>query len=241
MSFKRTPRIEEDALRVFRVLLNRGVAIIPSDVGYAVIATDAEALNRILAAKRRRPHKKHAMIGSYALHREVRNLLPYEADMVRFLTVDLDLPLGVVASYRTEHPMIYMLSSSTLQQSSIEGMLAMLVNGGQLQDEISRLATQEEIPLLGSSANLTGTGTEVLVEDTAEIRGVSDLIIDYGRQKYSHPRSSSAMIDFQNHRPLRYDACYDVVKDSMSRFYRIELPNDTGRKNLLSGHTSPNG
>lgn len=242
MTFKGRLSIKEDAQRVFRVLLNRGVAIIPSNVGYAVIATDPEALNRIFTAKRRQSHKKHAMIGSYALHREVQNLPPYEEDMVRLLTVDLDLPLGVVASYHVDHPMIKMLSPATLQQSSIEGTLAMLVNGGQLQDEISRLVMQEGIPLLGSSANLTETGTKVTVEDIdSEIRGISDIIIDHGRQKYSHPRPSSTIIDFKNRRLLRYGACYDVVQDAMSRFYGIDLPNDPGKTTLFSGHISPTG
>lgn len=43
--------------------------------------------------------------------------------------------------------------------------LAMLVNCGQLQDELFRLASREELAILGSSVNITGTRTKVPVED----------------------------------------------------------------------------
>lgn len=240
MSLIKKPSPRDDAQRVFRVLQSGGIAIIPSNVGYSVIAINAEALNRIFVAKRRQPHKHHAMIGTYSLHSEVHDLPPYEAGIVRTLTVDLDLPLGVVASYHADHPIIKRLSPTTLRHSSVDGTLAMLVNGGKLQDEISSLATHEGLPILGSSANLTGSGTKVMVEDIeTEIKSVSDIIIDYGRQKHNQCRQSSTMVDFTNHRLLRYGACYDVVQDALSRFYRIDLPSDPGRNILFSGHISP--
>lgn len=113
----------------------------------------------------------------------------------------------------------------------------MLVNGGEFQEELSKLATNAELPLLGSSANLTGTGTKVAVEDIQpEIRAAADIIVDYGRQKYSHPRPSSTMINFNELRVLRFGACYEVIQDVFSRFYGLSLPDDPGRDVLFSGH-----
>lgn len=57
MSYKRRDSPREDAQKVFRVLYNGGVAIIPLGVGYGVVATDADALNRIFVATKRQPHK----------------------------------------------------------------------------------------------------------------------------------------------------------------------------------------
>lgn len=78
--------IPNDARRTFQVMLDGGVAI------------DGNALQRVFSAKQRQPHKKHAMIGSYALHRE-HILPPREAGMVKLLTVDPNLPLGVAAPF----------------------------------------------------------------------------------------------------------------------------------------------
>lgn len=229
--------IKADALRVFHILKTGGIAIIPASVGYGIVAIDPKALQRVFTTKQRQPHKKHAMIGSYALHRELHILPSREAEMVRLLTVDLDLPLGVIAPFREEHPIIQKLGKETLQQSSVDGTLSMLVNGGKFQEELSRLATEAGLPLMGSSANLTGKGTKSTVEDIeSEISEAVDIIINYGRQRYSAPRPSSTMFDFKNMRLMRFGACFDVIQDAFWRFYGIRLPDDPGREVLFSGH-----
>jgi hypothetical protein len=54
------------------------------------------------------------MIGSYALQRELHILPPREAGMVKLLTVDLDLPLGVVAPFGPTHPLMQKLDPDTI-------------------------------------------------------------------------------------------------------------------------------
>lgn len=226
-----------DAKRVFDVLLKGGLAIIPVDVGYAIIAMDSVALERAFQTKQRKPHKRHAMVGSYALHKEIHVLPPREARMAQLLVHDLNLPLGLVAPYKADHPMIQKLGAETLERSSIEGTLAMLVNGGQLQDEVARLAFEAGLPVMGSSANMTGKGTKSLVEDIEpEILAAADIVINYGKMKYSTPRTSSSMFDFKNLRLIRYGACYDVIQDALRRYYDIQLPDDPGKETLFSGH-----
>ena len=226
-----------DAKRVFDVLCRGGIAIIPVDVGYAICAADSVALQRAFETKQRKPHKRHAMIGSWALHKEIHVLPPREAGMTKLLVHDLNLPLGLVAPFGADHPMIQKLGQETLARSTMEGTLAMLVNGGQLMDELARLAFESGQPIMGSSANLTGKGTKALVEDIEpEIVEAADIIINYGRMKYNYPRTSSTMIDFKNVRLLRFGACYDVIKDAFRRFYGIDLPEDPGKDVLFSGH-----
>lgn len=228
---------QEDAGRVFRVLQDGGIAIIPASVGYGVVAIDPDALRRISIAKNRQPQKRHAMIGSYTLHREIHRLASREKDMVKTLTVYLDLPIGVVAPYDADHPILRKLPPQTLAQNTVDGTLAMLVNGGPLQENLSRLAANAELPLFGSSANLTGAGTKTVVEDIEpEVKTIADIVIDYGRAKFNYPRPSSTMIDFSDLRLLRYGACYDVVQDVFKRFYNIDLLDDPGRESLFSGH-----
>ena len=229
--------IAADARRVFEVLKKGGLAIMPADIGYGLVAIDTNALERAFVTKQRQPHKRHAMIGSFALHKELHVLPEREAKMVELLTQDIDIPLGVIAPLNPDHPIIKKLGLDTLAKSSVDGTLAMLVNGGSLQDELSRLATEAGLPLMGSSANLTGKGTKSLVEDIEpEILAVADIVIDYGKRKYSLPRPSSTMIDFRNVEMMRFGACYDVIQDVFKRFYGIEFPDDPGRASNFSGH-----
>ena len=229
--------ISADAQRVFEVLLKGGLAIIPVDVGYAIIAMDEAALERSFNTKKRGSHKRHAMIGSYALHKEIHVLPQREASITKLLVHDLNLPFGLVAPFKPDHPMIQKLGPELLERSSMEGTLAMLVNGGALQDEIARLALEAGRPVMGSSANLTGKGTKAVVEEIEpEILHAADVVINYGRIKYGTVRTSSTMYDFKNMRLIRYGACYDVVQDAFKRFYSIALPEDPGKEALFSGH-----
>lgn len=221
------PSPQDDARAVFQVLKRGGIAIIPMDVGYGIIATDSDALNRIFQTKQREPHKRHAMVGSYSLHRELQVISPQQVDMVKLLTVQLNLPLGVVAPYCPNHPIVRKMSPDVLAQSVVEDTIAMLVNGGALVEELSRLATLEELPLMGSSANITGKGAKTVVEDIEpDILRLADIVVDYGKQKFHSPRVSSTMIDFRTIKVIRYGACYDVVQDALWRFFGIKIPND---------------
>lgn len=229
--------IKADAQKVFSVLTSGGLAIIGSDVGYAIIATEPSALERAFVTKQRKPHKRHAMVGSYALHQRLHILPERETGMVKLLCEDIGIPLGVIAPLKMDDPIIQKLGKETLERSSVDGTLAMLVNGGKLQEEISKLATAANLPLMGSSANMTGKGTKPLCEDIEpQIIEAADIIIDYGRRKYSIPRTSTTMINFKNMELIRFGAAYDVVKYSMKRFYGIEYPEDPGKDTLFSGH-----
>ncbi|KAJ5200849.1 hypothetical protein N7491_008346 [Penicillium cf. griseofulvum] len=240
MSSYKLPSPKDDARAVFEVLKRGGIAIIPMSVGYGITAIDPDAIDRIFRTKRREPHKRHAMVGSYFLHQDIHVLPPKEAGIVKLLTVDLDLPLGVVAPYRLDHPIIQKLPPNILAQSIVEDTLAILVNGGDLLDELSRLATLEKIPLMGSSANITSKGAKIIVEDIEpEILKVADIVLDYGRQQSHHPRASSTMINFRTMKVVRYGACYDVVQDALWRFYGIRVPDDPGTL-TLSSQTSAN-
>lgn len=124
----KVPNIKEDAQRAFDVLRKGGLAIVPLSVGYGITATDPTALQRAFETKQRKPHKRHAMIGSYALHKEIHVLPEREASMVELLTHTLDMPLGVVAPFRKEHLLIQKLGEDLLARSSMDDTLSMLAS-----------------------------------------------------------------------------------------------------------------
>lgn len=226
-----------DAHRVFETISAGGAVILPGDIGYGAGASSSEALQRLFVAKQRAPHKRHAMVGNYELHREVHELGSREQEMVDAITLDADLPLCVVAPYRADHPVVAAVEAETLAASTVGNTLAMLVNGGRLQEEAVRLCHQAGVPFLGSSANLTGTGTKFRVKDIQQpILDAVDLVIDYGLRKYHHYRRSSTIIDFSTMEVVRIGSCYDLISDIMARQFGITLPTDPGREALPSGH-----
>lgn len=229
--------IPGDAQRIHDTVAAGGAVIMPSDIGYGAIASSPEALLRLFRAKRRAPHKRHAMAGNYDLHREVHKLGRREQDMVDAVVLDARLPLAVVGPYDATHPVVAAVEPETLAASTVGDTLAMLVNGGSLQDSVVQIAHANGTPLLGSSANLTGTGTKFRVQDIEQpILDAVDLVVDYGLRKYHLYRRSSTMIDFSTMEVVRMGACYELISDIFASQFGIDLPVDPGRDVLPSGH-----
>ncbi|KKK24951.1 hypothetical protein P175DRAFT_0431016 [Aspergillus ochraceoroseus IBT 24754] len=236
--------ISQDARRVLDTLQAGGIAIIPSSVGYGIIGSTPAALQRIFTAKRRTPDKKHAMIGNYELHKSIHILPPGRQALVQVLAVTQDLPLGVVAPYDFTHALLRTLDPQTISQSTDTeaNTLAMLVNGGPFQEELTRLASAAGTPVFGSSANLSGRGTKTRVEEIErDVLRVADVVLDYGLRVHHAPRASSTMIDFgfvDRVKVVRFGACYEVIRDVLGKFGGeacARLPVDPGKQVLFSG------
>ncbi|SFP23515.1 MULTISPECIES: L-threonylcarbamoyladenylate synthase [Actinomadura] len=229
--------IKGDAQRIYETVAGGGAVIMPGDVGYAATAISSDALLRLFQAKRRAPHKRHAMGGNYELHREVHRLGKREQDMIDAVVVDAGLPLAIAAHYDPSHPVVASIEPETLAASTVGSTLAMLINGGALHDEVVRIAHRDGVALLGSSANLTGTGTRFRVEDIQqEIIDAVDLVVDHGLRKYHHYGRSSTIIDFSTMEVVRVGTCYELISDIFERQFGITLPADPGRDVLPSGH-----
>ena len=218
--------IKGDARRVVDAVKAGGVAVFPTDVGYAGTGGCEAALTRFFLAKGRGAHKRNAMLGSLAVHDEVHEMPARGKEMIRALVLDYDLPISAIGPYR-----------AALSASTEGGTLAILMNVGALEAEMARLTLAEGQPLFGSSANLTGSGTKFRAEDVQpEIRGCADVVIDYGLQKYHRYRRSSTMIDFTTMEVVRIGSCYELIQDVLRRHFKVELPPDPGLEALPSGH-----
>lgn len=226
-----------DAHRIYETLSAGGAVIMQGDVGYTASAIAPGALLRLFKAKQRAPHKRHAMGGNYALHREVHQLDRREQEIVDAVVIDAGLPMAIAARYDASHPVVASIDPETLQASTVGDTLAMLLNGGKLHDEVVSLAHRDGRAVLGSSANLTGTGTKFRVQDIQQpILDAVDLVVDYGLCKYHHYRRSSTIIDFTTMEVVRVGTCYELISDIFERQFGITLPVDPGHDVLPSGH-----
>ncbi len=219
------PDIPADARRAFDALKAGGIAIFPVDVGYTIAGGSAPSLQRIFQAKGRAPTKLNAMVGDLRIHDELHQLPGRERAMVRCLTEDYDLPLGVIAPYRADHPLIARLDPAALVGSTRDGTVAMLVNAGPFHRELCRLSLEELHPVFGSSANLTNTGTRFRVDDIpADLLDLADVVVDYGLRKYHRYQRSATLIDFRTMAVVRVGSCYELIADVLRRHFGVELP-----------------
>jgi tRNA A37 threonylcarbamoyladenosine synthetase subunit TsaC/SUA5/YrdC len=229
--------IAADARRAFSVIKSGGIAIWPNDVGYGMVGGSKKALQKIFETKQRGSHKRNALLGDSVAQRELHALDSRSQDIVESITLDFNLPLGVIGPYQPDHPMLQKVDADLLKASTANGTIAMLLNAGPIYAELCRLSREEVRPIFGSSANLSGTGPKFRVEDIQpEIKAIADVIIDYGLRKYHFYNRSATIIRFPDIEVVRIGTCYELIADVMKRRFGIDLPVDPGRDALPSGH-----
>lgn len=223
------PNVKADAQRIFDVLKGGGLALIPTEVGYGLISSSKEALERSFAAKKRSLSHTQGIIGTIDLHKKL-HILPEEThEIIRVLHQDLDLSFGVVAPFRKDAPELQHLSAATLANvTKADGTAGMYIGGSSLLLELGRISDESGELLLGSSANISGSGQKYRLEDMdPEILEAADIIVDYGLQRYHvYKGRASTMIDFANMKTLRVGSSYELIRERMHKFWGIELEAD---------------
>ena len=229
--------IPGDARRAIDIIKKGGIALVPNDTGYALCGASMDPLKKIYDTKRRGSHKRNAMAGDLETQRDLMTLGRREQSMVEALVVDHDLPIGVIGTYRADHPLLRKLDDDAVKASTAVGTIGMLLNAGPFHKELTRLSREEVVPLFGSSANLTGTGTKFRVEDVQpELRKIADITIDYGLRRYHLYRRAGTLINFSTMEVIRIGACYELIAGVLKRWFDVDLPEDPGVDALPSGH-----
>ena len=216
---------EADAERVYDVLKQGGISVIPSHVGYVIVACDPEAIWRIFRAKKRKPEKLNAVCGCREMHLGLHDLPDDRRAIVTAITEEWDLPMGTAGKVHMDHPAIAGLPEDTLAQTTHEGTLAMLLNAGPLMDKIARLAFADNRMAIGSSANVSLQGVKFrATEIEPEILEAADIVIDYGLMRWNLYGHSSTMINVSDMTVIRYGSCFDLIEDLLRTHFGIELP-----------------
>lgn len=218
-------QVAVDAQHVFEMVRNGGVALIHLDVAYALVARTSMAVHRVYAAKGRDYAKPLGIVGGLAAHEALHVLDEHQRAMVRAVTVKHDLPLSVVAPYRTDHPYLTRLDPWVLKQCTHAGTLNLLLNAGALRTELAALCWTHGVAMAGTSANisLTGSAFEVAAID-AGILHACDVVIDYGVSRYCNPHGhSSTIIDFGAMRLLRRGVCCEAILGVLREEFGVML------------------
>lgn len=218
---------EADARRVYGVLADGGIGIIPTDVGYVILGVSKEAIQKIFKAKERKPEKLNAMVGCMKMHREVHDVSDERRAVVSAIVEAANLPMGTVAPARMDHPLMKDLDPEILDQTTLNGTIAMLINAGPLLDAMAHIALENATPVIGSSANVSLHGVKFKVEDIEpQIIDAADIVIDYGLMRWHNFGKSSTMINVGDYSVVRYGSCFDVIADVCKRHFDITLPPD---------------
>lgn len=220
------PTARQHADRVFDCIRAGGVAILPLDIAYAITGSSAQAVDRMMQAKRRPAEKVNGSPGTLALSAEMHVLPQRCRDAIRAVTVDHDLPMTVCAPFRADHPYLRAFDPHVLERSTKDGTISTLLNGGAIVDALVERCVDALVPVVGSSANLSLSGTKYRLEDVEpEVRAAADVAIDTGMSRFANPEQlASTIIRLPDLQVIRFGLFYDKIRDVFARDFGMTLP-----------------
>lgn len=219
--------VQTDARRVFNMMRAGGVSIIPFDVSYAIFAHTARAVERIYELKNRSSAKPNGVLGTWDTFSEVIECEQIDRDIVQCITLDHDLPLSIVGTYRADHDFLRTVEFGALRRSTKGPTMDLLMNAGPLHKELARLSFESGTPLMGSSANRSLKGNKFEMNDIEpEVLNHVDIAVDYGRCRYANPHFvGSTIIEMGSHRVLRFGCLYEEIQAILNKQFGLTLPN----------------
>lgn len=210
--------IEAQAAEMHSCLAGGGVGIAPLDVAYAILGAREGAIRRLFAAKQRSYDKPSGLFGDLEISAELHVLAPERRAAAEAL-LQAGLPFSIVAPFRADHSLLAGVDPFVLQSSTKAGTMDMLINAGAFHNALARVSLARGLPVFGSSANRSLTGSRYRLADIhPKVLEVADLVIDHGTSVYANEEGlSSTILDFRDftvvRRGVRYDAIGAVLRD----------------------------
>ena len=224
--------VVEQSRQVLEVIKLDGVAIIPLDVAYAIVGNSKKSIETIFKCKNRSFEKPSGMFSNYELLKEIQTIDSWKHDIIKAVIFDNDLPMSTVAPFKRDHPMFKNVDGWVLKNSTKIGTLDMLLNAGEFHNEMTKQSMELEMPVLGSSANTSLTGSKYNLDDIdLPVVEAADILIDGGTSKYENEKGrSSTIIEFDTFETVRIGVCYDEIRKIFSKF-GVDLREDKDRFN----------
>lgn len=218
--------IHEDALKAFRSMKAGGVAVLPLSVSYAIFAHTARAVERIFELKERPQTKPNGVIGNLDIFHEVLQTTQRDRDLVHCIVRDHDLPLSVIAPFHTGHDWLRTVEYGALRRSTKNNTMDLLLNAGPLHNELARMSWESASPLMGSSANVSLTGSKfTLAEVQDSLQRGCDIVLDYGTSRYANPHAiGSTIIELPTWKVLRWGGCFEAQAELVRKHFNVDLP-----------------
>lgn len=206
--------LRAEAEAILHCLRQGGVAIIPLNVAYGIVGHTESAIRRIFEVKERSFEKPSGCFGNLELSRDLHVLDARGEDVRRALIEEADLPFSIVAPFRRDHPFLAALDPFVIETSSKDdGTMDMLMNAGPLHDALVDLSRAEGVPVFGSSANKSLTGSKFTLQDVEpELRAAADIMIDHGPCRDRNAEGvSSTIFDFRDFSVIRRGCRFDEL------------------------------
>lgn len=205
---KKTISILPDVSRVFEVLQQGGVVVLPSQLGYAILAMTVPAIETFYALKGRPLDKPSGILATPALFSETTDS-EFTPDISKFR-----LPVGFIEVPKWDHPVIQSLPSF----SSMNGAIGFFFNLTPFMTQLAEYAWRENCLITISSANKSGTGNSLEFEKLhSDFKRQAALVIEgddlsWRKERGTFDKITSTIIDLTQKKLIRNGVFADRIK-----------------------------
>ena len=207
--------IEADAVRTYECLRAGGLALVPTDVGYGLVAMEACAVERIYDLKDRPLAKPCVTVANARILDDV--VLPIAHEVRAWIDqVTRVTPLAIVAAIDPASRLLASMTPYVQTQATQRGTIATFHNAGPVVQAVAELARADGRLVVGSSANTSGTGNNASLADVPDAmrRGV-DLVVDRGPVWYgTESRLATTILDLATGTFQRRGINYELIARS---------------------------
>jgi len=213
---------ERDASAAFRTLAAGGLVLLPTDVGYGLVAMEEEAVAKLYEVKGRPLAKPCITVATGRVFDDV--VRPIDPDVRAWIAHVSDrTPIAIIAELDPTSRLFASMSPYVREQATQSGTIATFLSAGRLVERVAELALQHGRLVVGSSANLAGTGNNYRYEDVpASMRSAVALTIDRGPAWYTNDRKlASTILDLRTGRFQREGINFSVIERSWREHQRL--------------------
>lgn len=210
---------ERDALRAYEVLAAGGVVLLPTDVGFGLVACSEAAILRIYELKGRPRTKPCVTVANAAILDDVAPIADART-RAWVMETSATLPLALVNDASPSSTLLGRLSPVALEQATTHRSIATFLNAGALVTRIAELAFADGRMVLGSSANAAFTGNNYALQEVPpSMRDGVDLVIEGPRAPYANAgRLATTILDLRTGGFIREGIEHGAIAASWSAF-----------------------
>ena len=186
--------IENDARRMYTLLSDGGLALARTNTGYGLVAMRSDAVRRIYALKGRSQAKPCVTVGTMTILDDVAKGI--ELDVRGWLARAVaQWPMAVIARMNRQSVLLSSWEPFVASQCTKDDTIATFFGVGELIARTATIAYGHGQLIVGSSANLAGTGNNYTLDAVPdEIRRAVDLEFDYGVAPFTTDRKLASTI-----------------------------------------------
>jgi tRNA A37 threonylcarbamoyladenosine synthetase subunit TsaC/SUA5/YrdC len=208
--------IEPFVLRAYQAIVDDGLVVFPTDVGYALLGHSDPSMQLMYHVKRRPLNRGCVVICNHQILCDVAK--PSRPVLAAIRSITMNWPCAFVLPARVDSHYFANLGNFSRLHVISSGNVAVFLNTGPWAAQLVALSQKDARLIIGSSANLSNAGNNYRFETVEkEIKEAVQVSCDGGPTRYSHPNFvGTTIVNFVTQRIQRQGIFFPEIYNHLA-------------------------